>query len=395
MQPPANPSPNKRAIAHVDAIEDEFGGRVTVAPNDGRVVLRGWALDAGAQALAAIDVDAGGARATGPCTVRRPDVAATFGAAADTVGFRVELALGDAAPGHHAVVVHGQRLDGSRVRIPLAVGLDVVPALRRLPPGLTPGDVVGFVDEVAPEAAHGGDGAAVVVVPADGALIVRGWAASPGGVPATLVYAELDRERFVRGMTGYPRPDVAAQFGTEETGYGFRIRLSAHELGAGERALRVHAIAGTTIAVIGGETRVVVAGRAAPRVFEADARLRGRIDLVGRLDDRSTVVEERFHLRLKADERAVVTGWAGDPIGKQLPTRVMLVVDGVAHGPVQRGIERDDVAAATASEELRASGFSAVVRADALETGFHRAELVALYDVEPVVFDAFSFEVIA
>jgi len=71
----------------------------------------------------------------------------------------------------------------------------------------------------------------------------------------------------------------------------------------------------------------------------------------------------------------------------------MLVVDGVAHGPVQRGLEREDVVAATACEPLRASGFSAVVRAGALGAGFHRAELIALFGDEPVVLDAFSFEV--
>jgi hypothetical protein len=389
------PAPNRTAVAVVDSIEDEFGGRVTVAPNDGRVVFRGWALDAGAQALAAVEVGVGGARASSPCDQPRPDVAAIFGAP-DAVGFRVELALDDAVPGSHAVALHGLRPDGSRVRIPLAVALDVVAPMRRFPPGVVAGAVVGFVDEIGVEPADGAaGGGASVAVPAGGALIVRGWAASPDGEPATSAYAELDGHRLLRGMSGYPRPDVAAQFGTDDTRYGFRIRVTANELGPGEHSVRVHAIVGNATAVVGDEARVSVAARAVPRVFETTPRVRGRIDVVGRVDGNQSVAEERSHLRLAASERAVVTGWAGDPAGGQMPSRVMLVVDGIAHGPVQRGIEREDVVAATACEGLRASGFSAVVRAGALGAGFHRAELIALYDAEPVVFDAFSFEVIA
>ncbi|MDP9106536.1 MAG: hypothetical protein M3N49_11465, partial [Candidatus Eremiobacteraeota bacterium] len=57
---------NAAAVAAIDAIEDEHGQPVTVVPNDRRIVLRGWALDAGARALAAVEFDVGGARASGP-----------------------------------------------------------------------------------------------------------------------------------------------------------------------------------------------------------------------------------------------------------------------------------------------------------------------------------------
>jgi hypothetical protein len=231
-------------------------------------------------------------------------------------------------------------------------------------------------------------------VPADGVVVVRGWAATPSGVPATLAYAEVDGQRLVRGMSGYPRPDVAAHFGTTGASYGFRIRIPAEELGRGEHTLRVRAVTGAVAGFVGDEVRIVVGPRPAPQVFQTKPRMRGHIDVVGRLDGDRSLVEERLPLRLKANERAVITGWAGDPVAKLVPNRVMLVVDGVAHGPVQRGIERADVVAATACEGLRASGFSAVVRAEGLGTGVHRAELVALYEAEPVIFDAFSFEVV-
>ena len=196
-------------------------------------------------------------------------------------------------------------------------------------------------------------------------------------------------------MAGYPRPDVAAEFRSDALGYGFRFRIHADEIGTGDHALRVHAVAGGAIAPIGHEVRLSGAAPEGPRVFQAKARVRGRIDLVGRVGEDTAVLEDRAPLQLRAHERAVVTGWAGDPVAKTLPSRVMLVVDGIAHGPVQRGLEREDVAEETACDRLRTSGFSAVVRADALAAGFHRAELIALYDVEPVVFDSFSFEVIA
>jgi hypothetical protein len=388
-----NPAANTTAVAVIDTIDDDHG-RVTVAPNDGCVFVCGWALDAGAQEFAGIEIDIGGARASGSFEIVRPDVAAAFGAP-QRVGFRVAVALDDAVPGHHAVAVHGRRADGALVPVKLAASLDVVPPLRRLPAGVVPGALVGFVDAIGLEAGGSAASNAPVTVAAGGTVVVRGWAASPDGVPATLAYAEIDGERVIRGMSGYPRPDVAAEFGSDVTGYGFRFRIAADELGPGEHALRVRAVVGNTIALVGGELRVAVAPPDPPRVFAAQRRVRGRIDLVGRIDGATTVVEERTHLRLQAHERAVVTGWAGDPVADALPSRVMLVVDGVAHGPIQRGIERDDVAAATACERLRTSGFSGIVSADALDPGFHRAELVALYDLEPVVFDAFSFEVIA
>lgn len=383
---------NAAAVAAIDAIEDEHGQRVTVVPNDGRIVVRGWALDAGARAFAAVEFDVGGARASGPSALVRPDVAAVYGSP-DTVGFRVELALDDAAPGRHAVTLHGRRDDGSRVRIPVSVALDVVAPLGRLPAGVTAGAVVGAVDQLAVEAgesAHGGP----LAVPADGVVVVRGWAASPAGVPATHAYAELDGQRLVRGMIGYPRPDVAAHLGTQGAGYGFCIRIPADDLGRGEHTLRVRAVAGAVAGFVGDEARIVVGPRAAPQVFQTKARMRGHVDVIGRVDGDTSLLEERLPLRLKANERAVITGWAGDPIAKLVPNRVMLVVDGVAHGPVQRGIDRPDVVAATACETLRSSGFSAVVRAEGLGTGVHRAELVALYEAEPVIFDAFSFEVV-
>jgi hypothetical protein len=382
---------NANAIAAVDAIEDEHGQGLAVVPNDRRIVVRGWALDAGARAFAAVEFDVGGARTSGPSALARPDVAAVYGSP-DTVGFRLELALDDAAPGRHAVALHGRRADGSRVRIPVAASLDVVAPLGRLPAGVRAGTVVGAVDEVGLEGMDAGGGP--LVVAPDGVVVVRGWAATPDGVPATLAYAELDGQLLVRGMSGYPRPDVAAHLGTQRAGYGFRIRVAASELARGEHTLRVRAVAGEEAGFVGDEARFTVGPPAAARVFQTKPRLRGHVDVIGRLDGATTLLEERMPLRLKAEERAIITGWAGDPIAKLVPNRVMLVVDGVAHGPVQRGIERADVVAATACERLRSSGFSAVVRAEGLGAGFHRAELIALYDAEPVVFDAFSFEVV-
>jgi hypothetical protein len=395
VEPQTRPVPNKHALAAVDAIEDEFGGRVTVAANDGRVVLRGWALDAGARAFAAIEIGIGGARAAAPCTIVRPDVAATFGSP-DEVGFSVELALDDARVGHHAVELRGRRADGAHVAIPVAAAVDVVHPLRRLPRGVVAGALVGFVDEVRDESAPPDAAAAdPVVVPVDGAVIVRGWAASAAGAPATAAYAEIDGERLLRGMCGHPRPDAAAQFGAARTDYGFRIRLAGQELGRGEHTVRVRAVAGDAVAAIGRAVRVSVGPPASSRVFQPSGRERGHVELIGRFDGGTTMLEERSVLRLHAGERAVVTGWAGDVAGSELPGRVMLVVDGVAHGPVQRGLDRPDVADAQRCEGLRTSGFCAVIRADGLAAGFHRAELVALYGAEPVVLDAFSFEVSA
>ena len=131
-----NPAANDSAIAVVDAIDDEHG-RVSVAPNDGRVHVHGWVLDANAESFAAVEIGVGGARASAPCTRSRPDVAAIYGSP-ERVGYHVELALDDAAAGHHAVTMHGVRADGSRVRIPVTATLDVVPPLRRLPKESSP-----------------------------------------------------------------------------------------------------------------------------------------------------------------------------------------------------------------------------------------------------------------
>jgi hypothetical protein len=390
----AEPVLNKHALATVDAVEDDFGGRVTVVPNDGRVTIRGWALDAGARAFATIEIRIGGACASGAFTVPRADVAAIFGSP-DEVGFRVELALDDARIGHHAVDLRGRRADGTEVPIPVAAALDVVHPLRRLPRGVATGALVGFVDEVRDESAPPDAAADPVVVPVDGAVVVRGWAASAAGAPATAAYAEIDGERLLRGMCGHPRPDAAAQFGAARSDYGFRIRLTGQELGRGEHTVRVRAVAGDTVAAIGREVRVSVGPPASSRVFQPDGRERGHVELIGRFDGSTAMLEERSVLRLHPGERAVITGWAGDAAGSELPSRVMLVVDGVAHGPVQRGLDRPDVADSQRCEALRSSGFCAVVRAEGLTPGFHRAELVALYGGEPVVLDAFSFEVIA
>ena len=145
-----NPAANKTAVAVIDTIDDDHG-RVTVAPNDGCVFVCGWALDAGAREFAGIEIDIGGARASGSFDVVRPDVAAAFGAP-QRVGFRVTVALDDAVAGHHAVAVRGRRADDSLVPIKLAASLDVVPPLRRLPAGVVPGALVGFVDAVELEA---------------------------------------------------------------------------------------------------------------------------------------------------------------------------------------------------------------------------------------------------
>jgi hypothetical protein len=390
------PVANRAPAAVVDTIEDELGQRVSVAPKDGRVVLRGWALDAGARSFAAVEAVIGGARAEAPCSDRRSDVAALFGSPA-VVGFRIELALGAAALGHHVVALSGKRADGSRIRIPVAVSLDVVAPLRSLPQNLVAGAVIGYVDEIGAENADTAlpEVAGKPVVALRGAIVVRGWAAAPDGTPHALAYAELDGQRIVRGMSGYARPDVALELGSERADYGYRIRIPAEEAGVGEHVVRVLAVVDDTIGLVGAEARVVVVQAVPLNVYEKPPRSCGRIDVVGRLDGNRTVLEERAHLRLAANERAVITGWAGDPAEGALPSRVVLVVDGVAHGPVQRGIERDDVVAATGREQLRSSGFSAVVRAEVLGQGFHRAELIALYGQEPVVFDAFSFEISA
>lgn len=389
------PTPNKAPVAVVDAIEDEWGGRVTVAAADARVTLRGWAVDAGAQAFAAVEADVGGAKAEAACTERRADVAAVYGSPSG-VGFRIEVALDEAALGRQPVALTGVRADGSRARIPLAVQLDVVPPLRSLPRGLAGGPVIGHVDEVRAESGDAARPAAPgsVGVVLGGAVIVRGWAAAPDGTPHRAAYAQVDGQRFERGMSGYPRPDVGTELRTDRTGYGFRIRIPSEHLGLGDHVLRVHAVAGGTVGLVGPELRVAIVRPAPLNVYEQTPRARGRVDAVGRLDGSDTVTDELAYLQVTAGDRIVVRGWAGDPGDGALPARVVLVVDGVAHGPVQRGLERDDVVAATGCEALRRSGFSALVQAGAFEPGFHRAELIAVYGREPVVFDAFSFDVI-
>ena len=99
------------------------------------------------------------------------------------------------------------------------------------------------------------------------------------------------------------------------------------------------------------------------------------------------------HLKLASGERAILTGWSGDPVGGTLPDRLVLAVDGIAHGTVQRGIEREDVARRTECPGLSRSGFSAIIRADRLGGGFHRAEVIAFFGDVAVVLDALSFEI--
>ncbi|HEY6237250.1 MAG TPA: hypothetical protein VIW69_19260, partial [Candidatus Elarobacter sp.] len=69
-----NPAANRTALAVIDTIDD-VRGRATVVPNDGRVHLRGWALDADAEPFTAVEIEVGGARASAPCAHARPDVA--------------------------------------------------------------------------------------------------------------------------------------------------------------------------------------------------------------------------------------------------------------------------------------------------------------------------------
>lgn len=394
MDTRTQPVANKTPIAVVDTIHDEFGRRVSVAPKDVRVVLCGWALDARAQPFGVIEAAIGGATGEAPCTIRRPDVAELYGSP-PMVGYRIELGLAGAALGHHPVALTGRRPDGTRERIPLAVSLDVVPPLRSLPQNLVTGAVTGYVDEIGAECADTAlpDSGGAPVVATGGTIVVRGWAAAPDRVPHTMAYAEIDGRHVVRGMSGYARPDVANALGAERADYGFRIRIPADEAGVGDHVLRVYAVADDTIGQVGEDRRIVVVRAAPANVYENPPRIAGGIDVVGRLGGGTALVEERPRLRLRPNERAVITGWAGDPARGVQPNRVVLAVDGVAHGPVQRGIDRADVAAATGSEWLRSSGFSAVVRAETLAPGFHRAEMIGVYGQEPVIFDAFSFEI--
>ncbi|HEX3463932.1 MAG TPA: hypothetical protein VHS78_07795 [Candidatus Elarobacter sp.] len=390
MQPASETS--RAAVAVVDTIADEFGGRVAAAPADAHVVVTGWALDDGAAAFERVEIEIGGAHASAAFGERRPDVATVYGSP-ETVGFRLELGLGGAALGHHVLALTGVRANGERVAIPVAVSFDVVAAQRALPPGVREGGMQGAVDEVRPEGRPGDAGQVPARVVLDGTLIVRGWAASPANVPAAHAYAEIDGIRLFRGMAGHERPDVATALGTERADYGFRIRIPAYELGAGHHTVRVIAVAEGAAGPVGEPFAVAVDPRPPAAVYPRGERLRGRIDLVGRLEGETTIREERTHLLLAPGERAVLTGWSGDPVRGTLPDRLVLTVDGVAHGTVQRGIEREDVVTATDAPGLARSGFSAVIRADRLGAGFHRAELIAFFADAPAVLDALSFEV--
>lgn len=378
----------------IDAIEDEKGNRISVAPADARIVVRGWALDARATALSSIELDIGGACAVTACSELRPDVAEAFGSP-PTAGFRAELELGSASLGHHIVIVTGVRGDGARVPIPVAASLDIVPPMRVLLGGFTPGVIIGSIDDAGLEtfAARRVTADGLPVVSRDGVLVVSGWAASVGGAQPSLAYAEFENGLRVRGMAGYSRPDVATALGTECVGFGFRVRVAVSELVAGEQEMRIVAVAGSTVGQLAQSVRLVVEESSTETVHERQHEPDGRIDLIGRLDEGKNVLERRRQLRLWHNERAVVTGWAGDTISGSLPDRLLLVVDGVAHGNVQRGLERDDVARATGHSNLRQSGFSAVLRGDRVSGGYHRAELVAFYGDRPVTIDAFSFEV--
>jgi hypothetical protein len=383
------------AVALIDAIEDQDGLPATIVPADARVTVRGWLLDAGGRPFEQAEVEIEVARAAGAPNEQRPDVGERFGVTS-LVGFRVELALGAVAYGRHPVRVIGVRPGGERVAIPTAAVLDVVAPTRALPAGTAPGELLGYVDDV--EAEEGStrhrDEAGRRVVYADGAVVVTGWAATPAHEPVALAYAEADGSAIFRGMTGYPRPDVAAALGAPPGGFGFRVRIPASALGLGEHAVRALGVAGGRVGQIGAPVALVVAERPGHVVFERRERGMGRVDLVGRLDEERVVREQRSYLRMLPGDRAVLSGWAGDPESAVLPDRLVLVVDGFAHGAVQRGIERPDVVASTGCAALRRSGFSAVLRCDALSTGFHRAEIVASYGGQPVIVDALSFDIV-
>jgi hypothetical protein len=256
--------------------------------------------------------------------------------------------------------------------------------------------VLGHVDDV--EAEEGTsrvrDAAGRPLIYADGAVLVTGWAASPVPEPAELAYAEVDGTELYRGIVGRARPDVAAVLGAAETAFGFRVRIPAGQLAPGEHVVRALAVAGGRVAQVGRPVTIVVAERPAAVEHERRERGMGRVDLVGRLDEQRTVQEQRGYVRVLPGERVVLTGWAGDPEAGVLPDRLLLVVDGFAHGAVQRGIERSDVVAATGCAALRRSGFSAAIRCEVLDPGFHRAEIVASYGNQPVIVDAISFDVI-
>ena len=119
----------------------------------------------------------------------------------------------------------------------------------------------------------------------------------------------------------------------------------------------------------------------------------GRADRIGRVDGNRRVLDERGPLRLRADERLVVTGWAGDPGRSVLPDLVLLAVDDTLHGSVRRALPRADVAEFTGCPAMRASGFSTVIDASALAPGPHQADLFAVYGDDVTLFDGFAFDV--
>ncbi len=386
-------------VGVLDAVLGEDGAPVTVAPSDTAVTVRGWAVDAGARAFEAIECAIGEAAAPA-APEARPDVAAHLGSP-EGVGFTAEIALAAASPGRHPIAITGIRADGTRVAVPANGVLDVVAALHALP-ALPLGPVIGALDAIAAEAEadRGPDRDGVPAVPAGGTVVVTGWAATASGDPLQHAYAEIDGERIVRGIAGYPRPDVGAHLGRAELDYGFRIRFPAASLEPGEHAVRAIAEAGGLLAAVGAPARVLIVPEPDRRPAARSARGAGAVELIGRAAAaadgdgvRNPIVDQRAKLVLRADERLVVTGWAGDAERGALPDLVLLSVDDAVHGAVRRGLPRPEIAAASGCAALEYSGFSVVVEAARLGAGDHRAELIAVYGEELVALDAFSFAV--
>ncbi len=388
-EPIAAPGP----AGTVDGVHGEGGAWIAVAPADATVIVRGWALDAGARPFARIECSIGGAQAQAVEDDERPDVAAVHSSPAN-VGFRAIVPLAAAGIGPLPVAVTGVRDDGTRTPVPVRAMLDVVPALAQLP-ALPAGTAHGSIDDAGAEAlaSRRADRGGMHAVPMEGALVVRGWAASPAGQPPDAAYVEIEGGRVTRGMTGYPRPDVGVRFGTDGRGFGFRVRVPATLMGPGLHTVRVLVAAGGALCPVGDPVAVVVVR--APDALPSRSAAHGRADAIGRVDAERRVLDERADVRVAAGERLVVTGWAGDPARATLPDLVLLAVDDALHGTVRRGLVRDDVAAATACEAMRASGFSVVIAADRLSPGPHQADLIAVYGDDVVLFDAFAFDVVS